>query len=81
MEREMKLQALFATKYTVQKWSKIVALMGILPDKKLAKKIGVSATRVSQVRGALGIGPVKFPVLAEKYGYLHIGHGQEVSNG
>ena len=81
MEREMKLQALFATKYTIQKWSKIVSLMGILPDKKLAKKIVVSQTRVAQVRGALGIGPVRFPALAEKYGYLHIGHGQEVANG
>ena len=81
MEREMKLQTLFASKYAIQKWSKIVSLMGILPDKKLAKKIGVSQTRVAQVRGALGIGPVRFPALADKYGYLYIGHGQEVSNG
>ena len=81
LEREMKLQALFSTQYTYNKWCKIVSLLGILPDKKLAKKINVTQSRVAQVRSALGIGPVRFPVLADKYGYLYIGHGQEVSNG
>ena len=79
LEREMKLRAIFQTKYSVDKWSKIVHLLGIFPDKKLAKKIGVTQNRVAQVRGQLGIGPVRFPVLAEKYGYLYIGQGVVVN--
>lgn len=81
LEREMKLRAIFQTKYSIEKWSRIVSLMGILPDKKLARKIGVTQTRVAQVRSQLGIGPVRFPHLADRYGYLYIGHGEEVSNG
>ena len=79
LEREMKLRAIFQTKYSVDKWSKIVNFLGILPDKKLAKKIGVSQNRVAQVRSQLGIGPVRFPILADRYGYLHIGQGVVVN--
>lgn len=79
LEREMKLRAIFQTKYSIDKWSKIVHLFGILPDKKLAKKIGVSQNRVAQVRSQLGIGPVRFPILADRYGYLHIGQGVVVN--
>lgn len=72
MGREQALRKLFATEYSVWKWMKIVHFLGILPDKKLAKKINVSQSRISQVRSALGIGPVRFPILAEKYGYVSI---------
>ena len=79
MERMIKLNEIFKCQYSVQKWSKIVNFLGILPDKKLAKRINVSQSRVAQVRSQLGIGPVRFPVLANKYGYLYIGQGHVIN--
>ena len=70
LERELALQNLIYTPHIRNKWNKILPLMGIVPDKKLARRISVSVARVCQVRGALGIAPVSFPRLCDKYGAI-----------
>ena len=70
LERELALQNLIVTPRMRTKWNKILPLMGIVPDKKLARRISVTVSRVCQVRGALGIAPVSFPRLCDKYGAI-----------
>ena len=65
---EHKIDKLFVTEATRKKWKKVVHQMGTMPDRKVARKIGVSASAVCTVRGALGIMPVGFPKQCEKYG-------------
>ena len=48
MERMIKLNEIFKCQYSVQKWSKIVNFLGIIPDKKLAKRINVSQLKCGE---------------------------------
>lgn len=66
--REHKIDKMFATETSRKKWKKVLPLMGTMPDKKVARKIGVTASSVCNVRGALGIMPLNFPKQCEKYG-------------
>ena len=76
---EHKLDKLFVTENTRKKWKKVLYHLGTMPDKKVAKKIGVSTSAVCFVRGSLGIMPVNFPKQCSKYG-IAIDAYQEASN-
>ncbi|MDY0189039.1 MAG: hypothetical protein RBR16_14075 [Syntrophus sp. (in: bacteria)] len=76
---EHKIDQLFVTEVARKKWKKVAYHLGTMPDKKVARKIGVSTSAVCNVRGALGIMPVNFPHQCEKYGIAVQGY-QEVSN-
>ena len=77
IHKETALAKLFVMPSTVNKWMKIIHLLGVVKDRKLAKKIGVSPARVCQVRGALGIMPVGFPERCAKYGIHVEGYEEE----
>ena len=66
--REHKIDKMFATETSRKKWKKVAYLLGTMPDKNVARKIGVTTSAVCAVRGALGIMPVNFPKQCEKYG-------------
>ena len=68
MKREMELQRVFKTEYTRNKWRKVLPVLGILPDKKIAKRVGVTIPCVASVRSKMGIAPVSFPKLCKRYG-------------
>ena len=68
MKREMELQRVFRTEYTRNKWRKVLPVLGIIPDKKIAKRIGVTIPCVAAVRSKMGIAPVSFPKLCKRYG-------------
>ncbi len=76
-EMEHKIDKMFVTEKTRNKWKKALPYMGVVPDKKVARKIGVTASAVCNVRGALGIMPMNFPKQCEKYG---VEINKEVSN-
>ena len=67
-EMEHKIDKMFVTEKTRNKWKKVLPYMGTMPDKKVARKIGVTASAVCSVRGSLGIMPLSFPKQCEKYG-------------
>ena len=66
--REAALQKTFATSYKRSQWRKVLNLFGILPDKRIARKMGVTIPCVAAVRSKLGIAPVSFPKLCDRYG-------------
>ena len=70
-EKVVYINRIFKTEYTRNKWMKVVDLLGNVPDKKVAKKIGVVPNRVSAVRLAMGIAPESFPRLCSIYGSSH----------
>ena len=76
-ELEHKIDKLFSTEVARRRWKKAIPHMGTMPDKKVARKIGVTASAVCSVRGALGIMPMNFPKQCEKYG---VEINKEVSN-
>lgn len=67
-EMEHKVDKLFVTETSRKKWKRALPLMGTIPDRKIARKLGVSVSAVCTVRGALGIMPVNFPKQCKKYG-------------
>lgn len=76
---EHKIDQLFVTENTRKKWKKVAHHLGTMPDKKVARKIGVSVSAVCSVRGALGIMPMNFPKQCAKYGIV-VDTYQEASN-
>lgn len=67
-DREISLKNTFKTEYTRNKWKKVLPLLGIIPDKKIAKRMGVTVPCVASVRTKMGIAPVSFPKLCKRYG-------------
>ena len=67
---ENKLKNIFVTEAARNKWKKVIPIMGTMLDRKVAKKAGTSTAAVSAVRTKLGIAPVNFPKLCERYGYV-----------
>lgn len=70
IEKEIILKEIFVTRHTQDKWRKVIPLMGEIPDKKIAKKIGVTTSCVASVRTKLRIRPVTFPPLCVRYGAI-----------
>jgi hypothetical protein len=68
MRREAMLKKVFVTEHKRNSWKKVINIMGILPDKKIAKKMGVTVPCVAAVRSKMGIAPVSFPKLCTRYG-------------
>lgn len=66
--RESELQKVFKTEYKREQWKPMLKIMGILPDKRIARKMGVTIPCVAAVRSKLGIAPVSFPKLCNRYG-------------
>lgn len=66
-ERVVYLEKVFKTEHTRMKWLRAVELLGNVPDKKVARKLGVSGARVCQVRVSMGIPPVTFPKTCARY--------------
>ncbi len=68
MRRENALKKVFVTEYKRIQWRPALGVLGILSDKKIARKMGVTTPCVARVRTLLGIAPVSFPKLCERYG-------------
>ena len=66
--REAALKKVFATSYKRNQWKKVLNLFGIVSDKKIARRMGVTIPCVAAVRTKLGIAPVSFPKLCDRYG-------------
>ena len=66
-ERKVFLQKVFVTDHARNTWSKVVHLFGLEPDKKVAKKLGVSTAAVCSVRVKMGIPPVNFEKVCARY--------------
>jgi len=62
------LNKVFVTEYNRIQWKPAVGVLGILPDKKIARKMGVTVPCVAAVRTKMGIAPVSFPKLCNRYG-------------
>lgn len=67
-EKVVYLNRIFKLDHTREKWLKVIDLLGNVPDKKVARKIGVGPNRVCAVRISMGIAPVSFPKRCETYG-------------
>ena len=67
-ERVVYACKVFKTEHTQKRWIPVVHLLGVQPDKKIAKKLRVTPGRVCSVRRSLGIAPVSFPLRCAEYG-------------
>jgi hypothetical protein len=76
---EHMVDKLFITERARNRWKSVLYRLGTVPDKKIARKLGVSVSAVCSVRGALGIMPVNFPKQCEKYGITLFAH-EEAAN-
>ena len=68
LRRELELQKVFKTEYKREQWKPMLKIMGILSDRKIAKRMGVTIPCVVSVRSKLKIAPVTFPKSCERYG-------------
>lgn len=58
-ERVIKLEEVFKLEETRMKWVPVVAEMGTVPDRVIAKKLSCASEYVAQVRQKMGIAPKK----------------------
>jgi hypothetical protein len=77
---EYLVDQMFVTERARKRWKSVLHKLGTVPDKKIARKIGVSVSAVCYVRGNLGIMPVNFPKQCAKYGIECGSTESEVSN-
>lgn len=66
-ERLVFLDTYFSTDYTRSKWARVAHLLGVEKDRKVARKIGVTASRVAAVRCQMGIPPLTFHKQCQNY--------------
>ena len=66
--REHELKKFFVLETTRNKWRKVVPLLGLIPDKILAKRINVSIQMICTVRSTMRIAPISFPTMCNRYG-------------
>ena len=66
--RESELIRHFKTEYKRNQWRPALKMFGIISDKKIARKMGVTIPCVVSVRSKLKIAPVSFPKLCNRYG-------------
>ena len=67
-EKVVYVSNLFKTAHVRRKWLKVAPLLGLVPDKQIARKIGVTTQRVSTVRRQMCVAPITFPTHCAHYG-------------
>lgn len=79
-ERVLKLEKVFKLEETRMKWVPVVAEMGTVPDRVIAKKLACAPEYVAQVRQKMGIAPKNFPKHCKRYGALYPAPRQDAAN-
>lgn len=67
-EKVVFVSDLFKTPHIRRRWMSVAPMLGLVPDKQIARRLGVSTGRVCAVRRQMRVAPMTFESHCEHYG-------------